>query len=93
MLEMFKSWLLGCSGVTGGMTVGTAVTSRAAPIRPASSTSSPVRTDAACHATLSAMVTMTAETSPTSWTTCVGLLPPLARPDSSGVTTAIASPW
>lgn len=74
------------SGVIGVMTVGTAVTSRAAPTSRASNTSSPVRTAAVCPMTLSVMETMTVGTNLMSWSTCASHHHPPAPLDSSDVT-------
>ncbi len=81
------------SGVIGVTTAGTAVTSRAAPTRRASSTSSPARTAAAFPMTLSAMATMTAGMNLMSWSTCAIPQHPPAPPASSDVTMDTVSPW
>lgn len=76
-------WNLGAIDAT---TVGTAVMSRAAPTRHASSTSSPARTAAAYPTTLSVMATMTVVMSPMSWSTCAAHQHPPALLGSSDVT-------
>lgn len=73
-------------------TVVMAVTSRAAPTRRASSTSSPVRMADVCPVILYVMGTMTAETSLMNWSTCATRQHPHALLESSDVTMDTVSP-